>query len=204
MRLGLYAILIGLIAAPTAHAGVTVLGNGLAHECYIAAEHGASYGEETCTTSLQNDPLSPRDRAATLVNRGVVRTAMSRLEAALADYDHAIAQGDHLASPDLGVAYVDRASVLNALGRPREALESVNKGLALGTFKPEIAYYVRAIAEEDLGDLKAAYLDYRRAVTLVPTFTLAAEQLKRFHVETRPANGTQSSPPAGGTGGGRI
>lgn len=188
MRLRSAVLSLVLVAAP-AHASVSVFGNGLAHDCYVAAEHDNGRGEETCTIALDNDPLSPRDRAATFVNRGVLRTGLRRYAAALADYEQAITYGDHLSPADLGVAYVDRASILNALGRYREARESADKGLGLGTLKPEIAYYVRAVAEEELGDLKAAYFDYKQAVALQPGFTLAAEQLKRFHVETRPASG---------------
>jgi tetratricopeptide (TPR) repeat protein len=191
MRLGT-AVLVFALAAPAAHASITVFGNGLAHSCYVAAarDYGTAAGEETCTLALENDPLTPRDRAATFVNRGVVRTGLRHYAAALSDYEQAIAHGNDLGPADLGVAYVDRASILNVMGRNREALESASKGLSLGTFKPEVGYYVRAIAEEELGDLKAAYLDYRQAVALQPDFALAAQQLKRFHVETRPANGT--------------
>jgi tetratricopeptide (TPR) repeat protein len=192
MRLGTIFAAVAFCAVPAAYAAVTVIGNGLAHACYIAAEHdyGRSIGEETCTTALENDPLTPRDRAATYVNRGVVRAGMRHFEAALADYEQAIAFGRYLSSPDLGVAYVDRASILSVTGRYREAIESANKGLSLGTFQPEIAYYVRAVAEEGTGDLKAAYLDYRQALTIQPSFALAARQLQRFHVETRPADGS--------------
>jgi len=191
MRLGTAALLSALLVPCGAHAAMLVLGHGFAHSCYQAAEHaGTLAGEEICTVALGDDALMVRDRAATYVNRGVIRSGLHRFQASLDDYDRAIDYGSHLASADLGVAYVDRASLLNAMGRYSEALESVNKGLSLGTPRPEIAYCVRALAEEGLGNLKAAYYDYKQALTLVPDFAPAAEQLKRFHVVSKPASGT--------------
>jgi tetratricopeptide (TPR) repeat protein len=192
MRLGTAAILIALISAGSARAAVTVIGNGLAHSCYLAAklDYGVRGGEEICTAALDSNRLSPRDRAATYVNRGVVRSNLRHYRSALDDYDRGIGFGQYLADSDLGIAHVDRASVLNALGRYTEALESVNKGLSLNTQRPEVALYNRAIAREALGDVKGAWQDYRQALVLVPTFTPAAEELKRFHVETSPAGGS--------------
>ena len=191
MRLGTAALLTALVIPSGAHAAISVIGGGIAHSCFVAADSAPTLaGEVTCTTALDDLSLSLRDRAATYVNRGVVRTGIRHFEAALSDYNQAIAMGKHLSPVDLGVTYVDRASVLNATGRYAQAIEDANKGLSLGTPKPEIAYYNRGLAEDYLGNFKAAYYDYKQALTLVPNFTPAAEQLKRFRVESRPASGT--------------
>jgi tetratricopeptide (TPR) repeat protein len=196
MRIATAAALLALCAAPLAHAtGVVVgtsIGNSFARTCYIAAQRGNNLirDDVTCTTALDQEPLSLRDRAATLINRGVVRTGLRLYGAALEDYEEAIAAGDHLGAGDLGVAYVDRAAVLNQVGRYHEARESANKGLLLGASNPEIGYYARAVSEEKMGDLRAAYYDYKQALSLQPGFTLAAQQLTRFRVETGPAKGS--------------
>lgn len=189
MRLGTAFLLITICTATSANAALSVIGKGPAHDCYVAALHdyGAGNGEDICTLALDSAILNLRDRAATLVNRGVIRTRIGRLAAALVDNDQAIAIGEHLSPPDLGVAYVNRASVLNALGRPREAFDSASKGLILGAGNPEIGYYARAVAEEMLGDVKSAYHDYKQAIGLNPDFAPAARQLTRFRVESRPA-----------------
>jgi tetratricopeptide (TPR) repeat protein len=191
MRLRTVVLLLSVCTITSANASVKVFANGLAHDCYVAAEHGSGdrNSEDACTFALADDSLLPRDRAATYINRGVVYTGMHNLDAALADYDKAVVLGSYLDPTDLGVAYVDRAFVLNAKGRFSEALESANKGLSLGTARPEVAYYIRAAAEESLGNIKGAYLDYKQALALLPTFTPAAEQLKRFHVVVKPAEG---------------
>ena len=191
MRLGTAVLLSALLNPSGAHAAISVIGGGMAHSCFVAADSAPTLaGEATCTTALDDISMSLRDRAATYVNRGVVRTGIRRFEAALSDYNQAIAIGGHLSPVDLGVTYVDRASVLNATGRYAQAIEDANKGLSFGTPRPEIAYYNRALAEDYLGNFKAAYHDYRQALTVAPNFVPAAEQLKRFRVETRPAGGT--------------
>ena len=43
----------------------------------------------------------------------------------------------------------------------------------------------RALAREGLDDMKGAYLDYRTAIKLEPTFELAQAQLTRFTVVRR-------------------
>jgi len=189
MRLRTAFLFATICTATSANAALTVIGQGPAHDCYVAALHdyGAAGGEDICSLALDSAPLNLRDRAATLVNRGVIRTRLGRLEAALSDDDQAVAIGRYLSPSDLGVAYVNRASVLNGLGRPREAFDSANKGLSLGAANPAIGYYDRAVAEEMLGDIKAAYHDYKQAIGLDPNFTPAARQLTRFRVDGRPA-----------------
>jgi tetratricopeptide (TPR) repeat protein len=169
-----------------ANAAVEVIGNGPARDCYHAARqaYGTKAGEDICNMALTETILSLHDRAATLVNRGVIRTRDNRMEAALLDDEQAIAMGV-LKPSDLGIAYVNRASVLNGLGRPREALESAEKGLSLGAGNAEIGYYARAVAKEMLGDVNGAYHDYKQAISLRPDFVPAARQLTRFKVETR-------------------
>ena len=189
MRLATALLLVTIGTATSANAALTVIGPGPAHDCYVAALHdyGAGTGEDVCSLALDSAALSLRDRAATLVNRGVIRTRLGRLDVALIDDDQAIAIGRSLRPSELGVAYVNRASVLNGLGRPHEAFDSATKGINLGADNPEIGYYALAVAEEMLGDLKSAFRDYKQALTLNPSFTPAARQLTRFRVDGRPA-----------------
>lgn len=184
MRFAVLAVVATFGFVSAADAAVAVLGNRLAYSCYHAAEFGlaARDGEQTCTSALNNEALSVHDRVATFINRGVLRSNLHRNAEALADYDFAISHARYLEDPDLGVAYVDRSAVLNAMGRFDEALESVNKGLNLKTRLPEIGYYNRAVAYEGLGDVRRAYYDYKQALALKPGFGEAVEQLKRFRV----------------------
>lgn len=167
-----------LCAVPSANAAVTVLGPGPAQQCFQIAEYGGDVhdGIQRCTFAL-NTALSISDRAATFVNRGVLRLSLHENEQALTDINMGIS-----IDPELGDAYVDRGAASIALGHYEEALADLNKGIALGVHRPEVAYYDRAIIDEHNGDIRAAYNDYKKALEIVPGFGPALEELKRFRV----------------------
>jgi tetratricopeptide (TPR) repeat protein len=181
-----------LIAAAAALMGsqaqgaITVLGVSLAHNCYQAAEFGGdpTQGISTCTYAL-DATMSSRDRAATYINRGILKSRAEDPTGALEDYNHGLSLND-----GLGEGYVDRGATLIVLKRYQDALNDINKGIGIGAKRPEIAYYDRAIVDEALGDVRGAYLDYRKAVELSPDFPLASEQLARFRVVHKTTNGT--------------
>ena len=175
------AVLAGLAVAGTgsAQAAVTVLGNGVAHSCYQFAEYGGNTtdGITTCSFALEQETLSVRDRAATFVNRGILRARREDAEGALADYNRGLAMDDSLAE-----GYIDRGAAMIALRRYDDAVADIDKGIGLGTNRPQIAYYDRAIADEALGNIRAAYEDYKKATEIQPDFQLALDQLARFRV----------------------
>ena len=77
---------------------------------------------------------------------------------------------------------LNRGVALLALKRAEEALGPINQSIEIGFDKLYLAYFNRAMAKEDLGDIKGAYEDYRKALELEPNFVLAANELKRFRV----------------------
>jgi len=167
------------IAATDADAAITVLGSGLAKSCYEAAEFGgeAHSGVLTCTSALDDTALSMRDRGATLINRGILRSRADDTDGAIADYD----QGLHI-DATLAEGYIDRGAAYIVLHRYQDALGDLNKGIDMGARQPQIAYYDRAIVNEALGNIRQAYEDYKKAVEIQPDFTLAIDQLARFRV----------------------
>lgn len=171
----------------SANAAVSVLNGSLAHSCYEAAEYGGSAddGIKTCTAALQEEALTVKDRAATMINLGILRSQDEDSEGALASYN----QGLGL-DPTLGEGYVDRGATEIVLKNYDAAVADITKGIELNATRPEIAYYDRAIANEALGNIKAAYLDYKKASEISPDFALANEQLLRFKVVRRKTNGT--------------
>ncbi|HXC54234.1 MAG TPA: hypothetical protein VNU97_02980 [Rhizomicrobium sp.] len=168
-----------LAAAGTAEAAVSVIGNGAAHDCYIKAEYHVfdRSGIGLCSDALRNDVLSSVDRASTLINRGILKAHAADLDGALADYGAAIALG-----ANLGEAYLNRSATMIALKRYGEALDDADKAVRLGSTRPEVAYFNRGLANESLGNIKAAYDDYSAALQAQPRFTAAADQLARFRV----------------------
>jgi len=178
----------GVIAALPASAAITVMGSGLAQACYKAAEFNGDprTAVAECTKALEQQALTPADRAATYINRGILRARSDDTDGALADYDTGLR-----INPQLAEGYIDRGATYIVLKRYEQALADIDKGLSLGTKKPHIAYYDRAIVHEAQGNIRAAYEDYKKAVALAPDFQLAIEQLHRFKVVRKPAtNGT--------------
>lgn len=182
-RLALLAAMAALTLAPaTASAAVTVFGSGPAQLCYEAARDGASsvFALRECDAALEDGQLSDRDRAATFVNRGVLHLQRREASEALADFDAAIAL-----RPEAGEAHVNRGAALILLNRAADAVAAIDQGLALNTEDPHEAHFNRAVAWEILGDLNAAYRDYRRAQELKPDWALPQAELARFTVAQR-------------------
>lgn len=177
----LLAAALTALAGP-ASASVLVLGSGMAADCSKAAFDGRADKDSIalCSQSLDEEHLGRRDRAGTLVNRGVMLLRTRDYTAARADFDRAI-----VLEPTLGEAFVNRGVSLMADKAYGEALAEIDRGLALGVDEPAKAFYNRALVQESLGDARAAYYDYRKAQDLAPDWALPARQLTRFTV-TRP------------------
>ena len=167
-----------VLAGGSASASVLVLGEGLAPACSKAAFRGRSdkASIETCSRAL-DEALATRDRAGTLVNRGVMLMRGKAYGDAARDFEQAIQL-----APDLGEAFVNRGVLRMADGDYAGALAQIDKGIALGVDEPAKAWYNRALAQEGLGDAKAAWLDYRKAQSLDPEWDAPARQLVRFKV----------------------
>jgi tetratricopeptide (TPR) repeat protein len=180
---------IALLGALPAHAATQMIGDTPAIACAKAAaeEHpGANISMPShrgalalCNKALA-DKLLPDDRTATLVNRGIINAASGNTEAALADYNQALAR-----APELSGAWLNRGAVLLQAGRFQEARADFDRALALNTDRPAIAYFNRGMANEKLGAIPAAYHDYKQAQTLAPDFKPAGVELARFQVTGR-------------------
>jgi tetratricopeptide (TPR) repeat protein len=167
-----------------ANAVIMVMGNRLAHDCFMMAKAGNDPHNAiaTCNEALENEALTPHDRAGTFVNRGAVEVALGRIDAAMSDYNTSLS-----ISPDLADAYVDRAGAFIIQKHYDEALSDVNHGIDLGPSYPFVGYYNRAVAEELTGKFKESYFDYQKTLELEPKFTMAADHLKDFTVTKVPA-----------------
>jgi tetratricopeptide (TPR) repeat protein len=173
-----------ILGALPAQAATTMIGDTPAIACARAAnaeQPGVSISSPShrialghCNTALR-DKLTADDRTATLVNRGILNAAMGRNDAALADYNEALAR-----APELAGAYLNRGAALMQLGRTQDARTDFDRALALNP--TAIAYFNRGMANEKLGALPAAYRDYRQAQALAPDFKPAALELARFQV----------------------
>jgi len=84
--------------------------------------------------------------------------------------------------PTMGEAFVNRGAALVAQRRFQEGVVEIDRGLALGADEPEKAYFNRALAWEGLDDMKAAWLDYQKALEIRPDWDAPRRELTRFTV----------------------
>jgi tetratricopeptide (TPR) repeat protein len=111
----------------------------------------------------------------------VVELAFQNYDAVRADSEAAIR-----VKPSLPQAHINLGIALSAEKRNKEAGQAFTDALALNPSHPEIIYFDRAMAREDDSDMKGAYLDYRKAAQLAPTWDTPKQQLARFTVAHSP------------------
>jgi tetratricopeptide (TPR) repeat protein len=176
-------IILFLMAATAVDASATTIGGSYARGCFEAATNARPLkdGMRLCNSALIDEALALEHRAATLVNRGIVQMQARKLDAAIADFDEAIRL-----RPETAEAYINKAIALQRMGgRDDEAVALLSEGLARNPLRPEVAYYQRAVANEELGRVRAAYEDYSRAAALAPQWRDPVEQLQRFQTVRR-------------------
>lgn len=181
MRFGLLLSLAtaGLVTAGAAQAQQMVLGKTLQASCYERAlyENSSFDALRLCDEAVARANETMQDRAATYINRGIIRLRRDRLDDAMTDFDTAL-QLD----PQMGDAYINQAAVYLRQSRYDDALKAIGIGLTLELERPQAAYFNRAIAHEMAGDIESAYYDYQRAAELDPEWELPRTELQRFQV----------------------
>src|SRR5262249_2066368 len=149
-----------------ANAAVTAQAKGTAMESDIAS----------CTVAIRLAYYEPK-RAAALANRSALFLVSGQYAASIADSDAALQLDDQL--PE---AYANRGAALLVQHRSADAVADFARALALAPSHQEIIYFNRAMALEDIGDLKGAYADYRAAAELNPAWDRPKQELMRFTV----------------------
>ena len=169
--------------APDAHAAAqglsrpgssdVVITNSAALACQDAAKIGDFNGDgiAQCTAALAS-PLSQQDVAAVYTDRGAVYLQHKQYAQAKADFDAAL----NLV-PTTADAYVNRGAALLGMKRYADAIADIDRGLGLGPDQPEKAYFNRALADQHLKDLKAAYQDFLKASQLKPDWPAPKAEL---------------------------
>lgn len=168
--------------APLATAQVTVIGGGIARDCYEAVKFNigkASEAEAICTRALEHETLNVSNKAATYTNRGVLRMRQGSYDAALADY----AKAKRL-RPETGATWLNEGAAYIFKKDYNSALVSLEKAIELNSQDLYAAYYNRAIAREQSGDVEGAYFDFVKSKELNPNYTATDRQLSRFTVTT--------------------
>ena len=167
-------------STPTGSAIVSI-GSSSARACYQAAEARAATVAtiNECDLALDGG-LSRSDEIATLVNRGFLKMIRGSNAAAEADFDAALR-----IEPAQAEAWLNKGVSLYQRGDSRAAVGLFGKAIELRTRRPAIAYYARGLANEDSGNIRAAYEDLNRARELAPRWNAPVLELARYQVRRR-------------------
>jgi len=169
------------LVAETASAQVFVIGNGLGGECFQKTKNRYTNfraADDVCSRALREQAMTRTNRAATYVNRGVLRMREGKHDAALSDYSEALRL-----QPELGAAYLNTGAAYIYQRDFQSALAPLNRAIELDSNDLFAAYYNRAIARENTGDVAGAFEDFNTSLELKPEWDLAVRQLTRFSVE---------------------
>lgn len=169
-----------LVAATVpASASIITVGGSLARSCYLAADarNATTQNLTVCDRALTEQALTERDELATHVNRGILRMVRGDLASARADFDRALAMDPNEPETwlNLGVLHFQQ-------GDSDGAIRMFQRAIELRTKSPAFAYYGRGLANEDRGNIRAAYADLVTARSLRPDWSPPAVQLQRYQV----------------------
>ena len=175
-----YAALAAAAAASsTPSQAITSTVGRLASSCYGAslATRVARSDLDACTRALDEEPLSFQDRVATGVNRGIVRMNLNDRAGADRDFDVALSMDQK--EPE---AWLNKGLLRLRDNKAHEAMPLIQRAIDAHTIRPALAIYARGIANEQLGNLRAAYDDLTQARDMAPGWKLPSEQLTRYRV----------------------
>ena len=171
------------VCAVPASASVMVVGSSNARLCYEAADsplNPAIRDIRRCDDALLHETLSQYETVATHVNRGILRLRRGMVDEAIGDFDRAMTL-----DPQQPEAYLNKGAALLQRQNASEALQLFTVALERETSRPAIAHYGRAIANEQLGNVREAYEDYQAASLLAPDWADPRTELQRFRVVQR-------------------
>lgn len=180
MRLRIAAVLLavgvtGFVVQPAVGA-MSVLGSSNGKDCYFHARMSAGHSAavSVCRDALAFDSLGDRDRAATLVNLGIVLTHAARHTQALDAFD----QAEEL-RPGLTEAMINRGNTYFHQREFAMAIAEYGRSLESGTDRRAEAYVNRALAHEYSKNYPHAARDYACALVHRPGFAKADRGVSR-------------------------
>ena len=168
-----------MIAASPASATDITIGSSLASACYNSsmASIVPRFGMIECDRAIAEELMSDHDLAATHVNRGILKMRTGDLTGADNDFDTALQL--HGADAE---AMLNKGFLRLRQGQFQAALPYLDRSIEARTIRPALAHYARAVAYEELGDVRAAYADLVRARDADPKWATPQRELARFKV----------------------
>lgn len=154
----------------------------LTNACYEAAVIKRSpQGLALCNAAINSEATTNgRERTANLVNRGILLLLANKTTDAGRDFDEALAF-----DPEQPEALLGKAIELWREGNNSDAVQLATKSLQYGPRRPAVAYLIRGLANEQQGQLRAAYSDLQMARQIEPNWAEPVEQLQRYRIIRR-------------------
>jgi tetratricopeptide (TPR) repeat protein len=183
LRFSVFGSLAFVACAASAQEAITVLGTSPIEACANLAAKASSTGTAsyndllTCNDAVHWAHATSNELAPAMINRAVLYIARGEYTEAIADLDIALAM-----KPTLADGFNDRGAAHWALHQNDAAKADFTRALALQPSHPERVYFNRALAYEDSGDLKQAFLDFSKAAEIDPSWDKPAKELARFSV----------------------
>ena len=171
MRFLLLFLPLLLTALPALPQAQTSFGKDDASSCYQASQLPRSgYGLRYCTRAIRKDDLLGHDLAATYTNRGIIYSAIGKLDAALEDFNQALELTTKTAN-----IYINRGNTFQRLREYEKALADYDRALAPFGVALDSLYYNRALALIRLKRWDEARTALKNALQANPQ----AERIKR-------------------------
>lgn len=182
MRAFVLSLICTALPISAAQGAVLSVGGPLSYMCYKSANSadGSPAALEGCTRALDEESLTTPDRAATLVNRGIVLMSGGHYAEADGDFDSALKLNQKL--PD---SWLNKGFLRLRMGDGRDALPLIQRGIDGGAGNRALAIFARGVAHEQMGEFSSAYADLKSAERLAPGWSLPREYLASYRVNDR-------------------
>jgi tetratricopeptide (TPR) repeat protein len=184
MRMVTYilSLTLPMVFSMQAHGAQTIIGSSAeGMQCYTTAKMVSERkfkkiaDIEPCNKALREDNLNRHDRAATLVNRGLINAVLGNFELAHEDYDEAM----RIDPETIGITHINRGNAYYMQQNYHDALDSYTRAVEMDAEPRHVAIHNQAMAYEKVGDLDAAEAGFLKALELVPGWETAQVRLER-------------------------
>lgn len=178
------AILSGFVAAHLTFMGASfaqpmnIIGHNTdARKCYLAAKYQRQTRKalKYCDDAMNNTLMKKRDRAAVLVNRGILRRMADDIQGAYSDYQSALS-----ILPDLPEARANRANIYYLSGYFEKALSDYDFALAQDISDEKAVSLNRALVLAEMGRISEARKGLLDVTTRYPDWAIGQEKLSSF------------------------
>lgn len=157
---------------------VTTLGTNDAYRCYESAEYavrslsGSVSDIVECNSAIRDGRLNRRDKAATYINRGIIRVSMGDVERAEQDYLYALDISDR--SPE---TFLNLGNLQYMMQDYSSAIADYDHAESLGLTQKHVLFLNRGMAYMRVGQLDIAESEYLKALEIRPDWLNAQDQL---------------------------